>query len=62
MGVLAYNLLHMLRQFYLMGEEIIQLLGDLFGRLFCSGNIDADLDFPTTSLSINDAYKVQDKP
>ena len=33
MGVLAYNLLHMLRQFYLMGEEVKRSMEWLIKRL-----------------------------
>jgi hypothetical protein len=33
MGVLAYNLLHMLRQFYLVGEEVKRSMEFLIKRL-----------------------------
>jgi hypothetical protein len=37
MGVLAYNLLHMLRQFYLMGEEIKRSMEWVIKRLIKVG-------------------------
>jgi hypothetical protein len=37
MGVLAYNLLHMLRQFYLMGEEVKRSIEWLIKRLIKVG-------------------------
>jgi hypothetical protein len=37
MGVLAYNLLHMLRQFYLVGEEIKRSMEWLIKRLIKVG-------------------------
>jgi Transposase DDE domain group 1 len=37
MGVLAYSLLHMLRQFYLMGEEVKRSMEWLFKRLIKVG-------------------------
>ena len=37
MGVLAYNLLHMLRQFYLMGEEVKRSMEWLIKRLIKVG-------------------------
>jgi len=42
-------------------KDIIKELGKRFGDLFYTGNFDADLDFPISSLSIEDAYKVQDE-
>ena len=37
MGVLAYNLLHMLRQFYLVGEEVKRSMEWLIKRLIKAG-------------------------
>jgi hypothetical protein len=37
MGVLAYNLLHMLRQFYLVGEEVKRSMEWLIKRLIKVG-------------------------
>ncbi|MBM4275510.1 MAG: hypothetical protein FJ134_13775 [Deltaproteobacteria bacterium] len=37
MGVLAYNLLHLLRQFYVWGEEVKRSMGWLIKRLIKVG-------------------------
>jgi len=37
MGVLAYNLLHMIRQFYVWGEEVLRSIDWLIKRLIKVG-------------------------
>jgi len=37
MGVLAYNLLHMIRQFYVWGEEVMRSMDWLIKRLIKVG-------------------------
>ena len=46
---------------YMMKQDIIKSLGASFSNAFYSGKFDGDLNFPIGSLSLDDAYRVQDE-
>ena len=44
-----------------MNQQTIESLGTSFSNAFYSGRFDGDLNFPISSLSLDDAYRIQDR-
>jgi 2-keto-4-pentenoate hydratase len=42
-------------------QDTIESLGTWFSNAFYTGKFDGDLDFPIRSLSLDDAYRIQDR-
>jgi 2-keto-4-pentenoate hydratase len=49
------------KETWTVSKDVVKELGKRFGELFYTGNLDHDLGFPISSLSIQDAYRVQDE-